>query len=67
MIIGNPQYMACLNRCLSEGQYIKAMINDYTEAITRELLASETLFVKRALPVSQEAEEIIEYIKQKAS
>lgn len=67
MIIGNPQYMACLNRCLSEGQYNKAMINDYTEAITRELLSSETLFAKRSLPVSQQAEEIIEYIKQKAS
>ena len=67
MIIGSPQYMAFLNRCLAEGQYNKAMVNGYTEAITRELLASVTLFAKRALPVRQEAKEIIEYIKQKAS
>ena len=67
MIIGSPQYMAYFNRCLAEGQYNKAMVNGYTEAITRELLASETLFAKRSLPVNQEAKEIIEYIKQKAS
>lgn len=67
MIIGSPKYMGCLNRHLAQGEYNKAMIRDYTEAITRELLASETLFAKRALPVNQEAQEIIDYIKQKAS
>ena len=67
MIIASPKYMGCLNRHLAQGEYNKAMIRDYTEAITRELLASDTLFAKRALPVNQEAQEIIDYIKQKAS
>jgi len=67
MVIGTPQYMAHLNRSLADGQYNKAMVLAYTEATVRELLGSETLFAKRAIPLNREAVEIIDHIKEKAS
>ena len=67
MIIGSPQYMSTLNDSLSKGEYNKAMIRDYTEATVRELLSSEILFAKRAVPIDKETQEIIDYIKEKAS
>ena len=67
MIIGSPRYMSTLNDSLSKGEYNKAMIRDYTEAIVRELLSSEILFAKRAVPIDEETQEIIDYIKEKAS
>ena len=66
MIIGSPRYMEHLNRCLADGQFGKAMVETYTEAITLELLSSETLFVKRALPLNRETRNLIESIKEKA-
>lgn len=67
MIIGSPQYISTLNDSLSKGEFNKAMICAYTEATVRELLSSEILFAKRAVPIDQETQEIIDYIKEKAS
>lgn len=67
MIIGSSEYMGEYDYYLTSGQYNKAMVRDYTEAIIRELLSSEILFAKRAVPIDRETQEIIDYIKEKAS
>ena len=67
MIIGNPLQMGYFNKGLSLGLYNKAKTNDYTEAVVRELLSSETLFAKRAVPIDRATKKMIDNIKEKAS
>lgn len=63
MIVGTPQCMGYFNQCLADGCYNKAMAHTYAEAIVRELLSSETLFARRAVPIDYEIQEKIDYIK----
>jgi DNA topoisomerase-3 len=67
MIIGSPFQMGHFNRRLSLGLYSKAQINNYTEAVVRELLSSETLFAKRAVPIDRATKKMIDNIKEEAS
>ena len=67
MIIGSPLQMGHFNRRLSLGLYSKAQISNYTEAVVRELLSSETLFAKRAVPIDRATKKMIDNIKEEAS
>ena len=49
------------------GLYSKAQISNYTEAVVRELLSSETLFAKRAVPIDRATKKMIDNIKEEAS
>ena len=67
MIIGSPLQMGHFNRRLSLGLYSKAQISNYAEAVVRELLSSETLFAKRAVPIDRATKKMIDIIKEEAS
>ena len=67
MIIGSPLQMGHFNRRLSLGLYSKAQISNYTEAVVREMLSSETLFAKRAVPIDRATKKMIDNIKEEAS
>ena len=67
MIIGSPLQMGHFSRRLSLGLYGKAQISNYTEAVVRELLSSETLFAKRAVPIDRATKKMIDNIKEEAS
>ena len=49
------------------GLYSKAQIITYVEAVVRELLTSETLFAKCAVPIDRATKNMIDNIKEEAS